>query len=170
MPRDSIPAMDKIIERRIENLEMNEEIHGILGCRVRRSLADQNILSGAWTALQFDTEDADVGNCWSAAAPTRLYAPMDGYYLAGGHWTRMPAENPNACRQSIRVYQGGATQQGWNDLHTIAGSIAAVAVASGMIYLAAGDYVEIEVYHNDGAARDASGTAQRIAGWLMRVM
>jgi hypothetical protein len=142
------------------------------GCRVYRSTT-QSINNNTLTALSFDTEVVDTDGCWAVGDPTKLYAQRDGYYAAGGCWEMLAAQNTVASRILVLVRVNGTTVVGIGDNHTIANKNAAAGCSVGMIWLAAGEYVEIMVLHDEGGAKNtaaATATNQHLcAGWLMRV-
>lgn len=142
------------------------------GCRVINT-STQNINNATNTALTFNSEINDTDGCWDAGSPTRLTAQKDGYYLAGGAWTLAPAQNTAASQMHIYVRKNGSSYLGGCSLHTIANKDARIAVATGMIWLSTGDYLEIVAYHDEGATKIASaaGSASQFLcnGWLMRI-
>lgn len=149
-----------------------------IGARVIRTTT-QSIANATLTPLSFDTviydteAQGDLGACWSSEEPTKIYARRDGYYLAGGSWSLAAAQNTVASRQFVGVRLNGITYTAGNENHTIANRDAAVAVATGMIWLSAGDYIEVIAYHDEGRSKNtvaATTTLQlRALGWLMRV-
>jgi len=50
-------------------------------CKVRRTTS-QSIPTSTATAIAFSVEDWDTANMWSVAFPTRLIAPVAGFYSA----------------------------------------------------------------------------------------
>jgi hypothetical protein len=165
----SLPEIWGAIEGRVVALIHKTEARG---CRVYRSTT-QSINTGTLTALSFDTEVVDTDGCWAVGDPTRLYAQRDGYYAAGGCWEMVSTQNTVASRILVLVRVNGTTAVAIGDNHTIANKTAAVGCAVGMIWLSAGDYVEIMALHDEGGARvtvAATATNQHMcAGWLMRV-
>jgi hypothetical protein len=137
-----------------------------IGARVYRSTT-QSIGSGSYAALSWDTELADTDSCWAAANPTHLTATHAGYYNVGAHvtWASAPSV---VWYIRIRDQDGNTIAANTYLAGAIVGGITA-----GMVYLAAGDYVTVEVYQNSGAAINlrAGTTAQQDynTGWLQRV-
>ena len=145
--------------------------HEAAGCRVM-SGATQSINSGSLTPLTFDTELNDPASCWAVDDPGKLYAPVDGYYLAGGMWTMTAAQNTAASRILVEVRLNGTTSLATNELHSIAGKAAQVNVTAGMFWMAAGEYIEILAFHDEGSAKNTSGgssTNQWVNGWLAKM-
>lgn len=144
-------------------------IRRAIGARVI-SAVTQNIPTATNTALTFDTEVEDTDGLWDVSAPTRLTAPLDGYYLAGGAWTLGSAQNSAASTMHAYVREGASNYLAAASLHTIAGRDARLSVATGMIWLAAGEYIEVVAYHDEGSTKTASAaglTSQYLCnGWL----
>lgn len=148
-----------------------------IGCYVYRS-TQQLIPNATVTPLSWDAEVVDIGGCWSSAYPDRLVAPVAGYYMAGGGWTRSAAENPNASRHwaGILVYNSGGVLRGYyatSEVHTVANNPVGVSVTTGMFFLNPGDYVQVCVYQNSGAGRYAEAGSPTYPcynyGWLVRI-
>lgn len=142
------------------------------GCRVYRTTT-QTITAGAFTALSWDTEDNDTDGCWASGNPTRLTAARDGYYLAGGSFSLDAAQITSADRMGIRVRKNGTIYLGGTDLHTVNGEAMVLGVASGQIWLSAGDYLEVVAYNGYAADKTvsagSSGNQHINHGWLTRV-
>jgi len=139
-----------------------------LGCRVYRNTA-QTITSGSWQALSFTTEISDTDSCWSSAQPTRLIAKTAGYYAAGGGY-RITTGTTAVFRLLVSVRQGGTTHLTCQNLLTGLNDLIGPETTIGMVYLEAGDYVEIMVYQDSGADKTTSGTYPYGAfGWLARI-
>lgn len=143
------------------------------GCRVYRSTT-QSVNNTTLTAMSYDIEVYSSDDaCWDAGSPTHLVAPVDGYYMAGGSVEIASGQMTAAARLFIAVRANGTNYLGSNDNHTINGKAAAVGVTTGMVWLAAGEYIEIIVYHDIGSAKNisaATATSQHTNnGWLMRI-
>lgn len=128
-----------------------------VGARVRRAAA-QSIATGSTpTALSFDTEVYDTQGLWSSGAPTRLIAPISGYYAVAGfvQWATATFAAGNYRYADLAV--NGATGISRDRSHPGAGTGDADNVASAVYFLNAGDYVELRAAHQDGASRNATG-------------
>ncbi len=140
------------------------------GCRVINT-ATQTVNNGL-TALTFNTVISDSDTCWAVGSPTRLVAPLDGYYCAGGAFGLAAAQVSANARLSLFVRVNGVTYVGGRDLHALSGVDAQVSGETGHFWLSAGDYVELVAY-NSLAAKTASAASvanQALCnGWLMRV-
>lgn len=149
-----------------------------IGARVIRTTT-QSIANATLTPLSFDTAiydteaQGDLGACWSAGDPTKIYAKRDGYYMAGGSWSLAAAQNTAASRQFIAIRLNGTIYVGGNENHTVASKDSVIAVATGMFWMAAGDYIEAIVYHDEGGSKNASAASATVQhsnlSWLMRV-
>lgn len=115
-----------------------------VGAKVYRTAAGSYNGGGGWDYVTFDTEAWDSGGLWNAANPKRLTAPVSGEYLISGyvHWLANGSDNH---RRDINFQKNGTTgiggvkayQHGTEDTVT-SGSI--------IVYLNAGDYVEMGLY------------------------
>lgn len=143
-----------------------------IGCRVVNT-STQTIPNATTTALTFNTVIYDTDSCWSAGAPTRLYAQRDGYYLAGGGWALASGQNTAASRILTAAMVNGIKQIAASEMHSKVNTALNVSVATGMIWLSAGQYIEIAAYHDEGASKTASAATSinegLCCGWLMRV-
>lgn len=165
----SLSEVWQAIEGRVVELIHRTEARG---ARVYNS-GTQTITAGANTALTFNTELYDTDEIWDVSNPTQLVATRDGYYMGGGSFYLAAAQVTSADRISLSVRKNGVTYVQAQDLHTINGMDAIVGVATGMFWLADGDYIELVAW-NDFAANKtvsaASLNAQAFCcGWLMRV-
>lgn len=143
-----------------------------IGCRVI-STATQAISNTTETALSFNSEISDTGDCWASGSPTRLTAPVAGYYLAGGGVLFGSSLNTNAGRIYLALRANGTVYLAADDKHTIANKDAALLVSSGRFWLEVGEYVELMFYHEQGGSRTlvaATTTYQNNKnGWLQLV-
>lgn len=117
------------------------------GARVARTTS-QTITTATDTAISFDTEVQDDGGTpgyFDAAAPTRLTAGEDGYYLVSV--TARLSDGTNAMwklflepsnSSALRPSQGIQMDADVDDTTTAA-----------VFFLAAGDYVEAKVRHDE---------------------
>lgn len=111
----------------------------------------QTITTGTDTAITFEAVDADPLTSWSAGSPTRLTVVAAGRYLATG--TIRFASNATGYRQGSIVL-GGATVIGRVILPTVSGNSVEFAVVSSAVTLAAGNYLELNVWQNSGGNLD----------------
>ena len=118
---------------------------------VGRSSA-QSIPNCAWTKILFSTETYDTLNEF---ASSRFTATKAGYYHVSGGCMGAAAAWSDGEFWIVRISKnGGDTMRGSTD----AGSISSTAtsyktsVISGTVYLAVGNYIELHVFHNQGAA------------------
>jgi hypothetical protein len=139
------------------------------GARVYRSTA-QPIPNNAWQAVGFDTVRYDSGGTWAAANPTRLTCQVPGTYTITGH-----AVLANSAAGTVRLaslWLNGATAlaQQAPSLAAFSGSITWRASVTTTTRLNAGDYVELWLYQDTGAALNTlagSATEQDAADFEM---
>lgn len=143
------------------------------GCRVYRS-TNQSISHNTLTALSFSSEAHDTDGCWASGDPTKLYARHAGYYMAGGqiHMTM----GANAADVIAAVREGGANYKANQGMTAVANKEISLAVATGMFWMDADDYVEIVVRQIQASGSAAVNVSQATAqyqqfnnGWLQRI-
>lgn len=121
------------------------------GARVICTVA-RTVLNADVTAIEFNTEIHDTDGCWAPTDATtrkRLVAKTPGYYMAGGAWACTPAA---AARHQVVIRRNGSVFLASNENHAAAGKYGAVAVHTGMFWMAANDYIELCAYQDSGAA------------------
>jgi hypothetical protein len=115
---------------------------------IARQTAAQNIGSGAWTPVSYDTVDLDTYGAHSASTPSRFTAPLPGVYRVCGQCDIAP--NANGFR-SIRIQvNGGAQVIAKVQIPAINGVDTALSTTAD-VFLNAGDYIEIALYQSSGA-------------------
>jgi hypothetical protein len=140
-----------------------------VGAKATRSAA-YNVPNAADTALPWDIEEFDShGFHDNVTQNTRLTVPagFEGYYHVGACWSST-APSVDQRRHILTIKKNGTTLKGMASEHSTSGSQAySGPMASGSVYLAAGDYVEAFAYQDSGGTL-ALDTAK--AGfWLYRV-
>lgn len=147
------PATKKIT---VENAFKSGKSVSFVGAKVRRNVT-QNCDNTTATAISYDTEVFDISNCWSNSNPTRLVAPVTGYYMVGGGWAMTSGSNTAASRLIVQVLLNGTTTTASQEVHTIAGKAVSLTVCT-LCYLAANEYAEIIMYHDEGATKTIAAT------------
>lgn len=120
--------------------------------RVFRSTV-QAIPNAAFTAVTFDTARYGSGDVWVAGSPTRLTVPagQDGIWAFGCACT-LAAVAGGAQRQvNIRINGNNSLQIGVQQYPPSA-TTAPFFVIAGEYAMSAGDYAELVVYQDSGAA------------------
>ena len=127
------------------------------GVRCTKS-SDQSIALVTWTALTIDTETFDVGGYHSTSSNTsRITVPSGkaGYYLVNARWSWDNAST--AGYRFGRIMKNGSqynymAEDPTSNLYRVTLAI------HDIIYLAVGDYIEIEVLQNSGGALTLNGS------------
>lgn len=123
------------------------------GAFIYRAASPQSISTATFTAVTFDTEVRD-NNAYAnlGAYNTRLTAPSSGWYVVGGA-VEFATDSTN--RRHIYIRANGETtgtraRLGYinNDASTNTPRLA----TSTVVYLSAGDYVELMVYQDSGSS------------------
>ncbi len=126
------------------------ELDDLPGAAVSRGIM-KSIAVSSLTAIDFSTEDRDVGGLFDPANPTRLTAPIAGKYLivanvqwdastSGKRWTGIylngssPIAGNRVAAQNFGLFEGA-----WQSVQTVC-------------RLNAGDYVTLSVVHDASTA------------------
>lgn len=123
---------------------------------------DQSIPNSAYTSLAFNSERYDVGGYHDPAVnPSRLTVPAGkaGPYIIGGAGS-LDALNPTGAYRAMRILLngGGVLAQANMGFHATAGTASVPQATVTMAWdLVAGDYVELQLYQDSGAAINALG-------------
>lgn len=168
-------------ERNLEQLDplgnrVNSVAHvGVCGVRTYRTatqfLANNTITPLSWDVARHETESS----MWAAANPTRLVAPYDGYYAAGGGYKINKTQSAAAGVWFIWVRKNGAGILKQNASYMPSSTSFAIAIHCEMIKLDAGEYVQIVAYHNTGnnenidACNSGANEFYQNAGWMVRL-
>lgn len=119
---------------------------------LRQNAVQSIAVSGTWTAINLETEDVDSVNGHDTATnPSRYTAVYPGWYLVSGGVGY--ASNATG-RRGARFAVNGTVAQGSEALlqaPTTAGGMSVPARAK-LIFLAVGDYVEIQGMQESGGA------------------
>lgn len=136
------------------------------GARVYHSATSQNIPDNTDTAVTFDTERWDDDAFWDVASPTRLTIPDDGWYMVGGA-VGYAFYTPAGKRFWLYVRRDGVTHIAVQSIPDTDG--ARELSVSGLWYFTAGQYVELVVKQNTGAARTLQTSGSIYPEfWIMR--
>jgi hypothetical protein len=130
-------------------------------CKVRRSTT-QSIPNTALTAISWGAADSDPFGMWDIATPTRLVAPWDGYYGLSTTVTWAEITVALSWRKCGVFLNGSTTVFEEFDIDMITASQTHQPtnhLASLGFPLAAGEFAEVKVEQNSGAARTTSAEA-----------
>ena len=132
--------------------------------------ANQACTTGAWTTLSFGTGSEvykDVGNMHSTTVnPTRLTVP-EGASRVKLHG-QVTIEGNVATDIGIRITKGGAWLiDGWPSQSIgPTGNPQQINVSSPALEVTAGDYFELELWHDHGSNRNAFGSSSGQYTWF----
>lgn len=111
------------------------------------STANQTIATDVPVAIEFDAVSYNPVGMWNSIAPTKLFAPIAGYYIATGVTTW---DIQLAGSYFINFIQINATTPFAISNHVRSATTQIAIPCTGMTYLAAGDYVELYASHDVG--------------------
>ncbi len=116
-------------------------------CRLKLD-ADLSLANGITTAITWESASYNVGTMWSVVTPTRITAPVTGYYAIAAH---APFYKDNVgYRQLGFLINGlaGAKARTRNAVNTSGTYV----WFYDEVFLTAADYIEINAMQNSGAA------------------
>jgi hypothetical protein len=123
----------------------------------------QSIPNSTYTAVSFDSEQTDVGGFFAPGTPTRFTVPAgaSGVYQVGGYLAF--AGNASGTRLVVIRTNGSGWMSADRDSPT---SVDHQMNVTAMMYLNAGDYVELIAYQTSGGALNIN---QWSRFWITRV-
>jgi len=136
--------------------------------RVIRSTAQSAAHATATDIIFSAAEGAIAVGMWSAGNPTRLVAPVDGYYIFGGSMEFAP--NTTGVRVLYLRFGAGLIEKGKTvvPVTTAAGGPCAMTAVAGS-NMVAGDYVVLSVYHDSGAPLNINASPFPPNFWMAKV-
>jgi len=119
-------------------------------CRAYRGASNQSIASGAWTKVQYNTVSYDEQNEYDESTNFRFTATRKGYYLVLAEIAIGGMADGKTMQLEIRK---NGTAHATNRRQCATSGDANVDVQS-VVYLDAGEYIEVFAYHDFGSDRD----------------
>ena len=141
-------------------LNLGSDLEAINAKGSFQDTSSQNIPNGTWTILTFNTVERDQTNGqWNGSSS--FTAAQAGFLELS-----CSKEWANAFNAShfIRIMKNGATQVRYIKFGPNSGSNVSTSISASDIYLDAGEYVEVEVFQQEGIARNFTATAG--TSWL----
>lgn len=139
----------------------------------------QTIPSGAgtWTSINYTSTGKSVDNYggWAAANPSRYVCQRPGLYYVAGYASIAESGGANTGYRAARLLQtyaagGSQAYAGWTCLPQTSGGTGTALYAIGMVRMAVGDYVELQMSQTQGAGLavnvSAAGASRLIAVWM----
>jgi hypothetical protein len=130
------------------------------GCYVDKSDGAQAITTGTITKIEWGAEEYDIQNEFDSSTNFRFTATNAGKYLVQASWY---GNFDDAINQQHYVFINDAEDMFNNGASSEASQWMSTRV-SGVIAMAAGDYVDVRAYHNKGSNENLS--AAKGVSWL----
>lgn len=166
---EEIPGVQSGTTKRfqMDDVAARADTRSTLGCELTHSAA-QSIADVTWTALSLDTETQDDGGYHAPGANTRITIPTGktGKYTVAAGATF--AINATGVRL-LRIMKNGGTQLQVTSLNAIAGSVFSYLAIAWTGRLAAGEYIEVEVYQGSGGNLNVNSGSQVFNATLVRL-
>lgn len=119
------------------------------------SAGGQSIPNAAYTIVNYDSLGFDSRSAVTTGASWKFTAPVAGYYAVRAGLLLAATTTWNLGEElAISCYKNGVLEilLGYRVAFDSASSINAFISGVGLVYLAAGDYIDIRVYQSSGAA------------------
>lgn len=110
---------------------------------------------GTYTPIVFSTVRSQVGTLWTVANPTKFYAYVTGLYLVVANIAFVYDSGHQTGQRACAIRQGGSVYRAAGSNNAVVGTTHNVSPVSQVLYLTAGDYVEVMGYQTCGVALDA---------------
>lgn len=120
--------------------------------RARAKLSgNQSISNASWTKIQLNSETFDVGGNFDNSTNYRFVAPITGYYQTNAvlTWSSIAGQD-----YYIKIYKNGSGII-TNHIHGITANELSMTL-SDVVYLEAGQYIELYAYQNSGGNKSAT--------------
>lgn len=134
-------------------------------CRMRRT-TNLSVANATPTAVPLDTADVDTDSIWVSGTPSRLIAPVDGLYLAGGGGQF--AVNATGARMVYLQKSGGTILAMFHGIGN--GTWYVGGAVNTPVVMSAGDYIEMYVYQTSGGALNLDTTVSGYPIWASLVL
>jgi len=129
--------------------------------RVTKTSA-QNTSAGSYVKVTFNTETFDTNNNFDSTDNHRYTVPVDGYYQINGY-VNLAANGGNFVLAAL--YKNGTVYQRGDQINSTG---ACGVTYSDLIYMVAGDYIELFVFASNTVALDIGGGQQAyFSGYLV---
>lgn len=136
------------------NAQIRDNLLNLRNCRgvaaITRLDANAAITVGTATALSWGSAPLNMGSVWDSGTPTRLTAPVTGWYAASGFF-RWDGGNSGQRRHDVRQ-SGGFTYRGHTTSRISDGSRGTAVSLYMELNLDAGNYIEFVVTSNQTIA------------------
>lgn len=133
---------------------------GGIAYRFRATRGTQSIPNATWTKVEFNSEDYDPYGDYDHVTNYRYTAPVDGRYVIAALATI--SLSTASARTILAIYVNGARISRGNQIIAEgSGSEDYGVVAADVLDLAANDYIEIFIYHDNGASRNLSSSLEQ---------
>lgn len=109
--------------------------------------ASFNLADSTLTQVSFTGESYDDLNAWTSGSPTRVTIPETGWYLVGAYTSY--ASNANGKRMTNIIIDGTIAVAATDQRNAVNSGTTNVSLCN-PVYLAAGQYIELQVYQTSG--------------------
>jgi len=118
---------------------------------VARMSTTQAIPESTWTKIEFNAQDADIGDCYDQTTNYRFTVPsnQDGLYQIN-FWAYIACGTTNCRNVAIRILKNGTTElkRGYLNFFNGGDATGGTVGHSSVLSLSAGDYLEVYGYVN----------------------
>ncbi len=128
--------------------------------------------STTWTSVNYTTVAVDNYTGWASANPSRYTAQRSGLYLIAG-FVNVVENATNSGYRAVRLLVNGTNAYaGWGAIPEATGNTGTGIYAVGLLRLAAGDYVEVQMQQTQGSSiglyTGAGNSSRLVAVWMAK--
>lgn len=128
-----------------------------------RQTVAQSLTTSVWASVTFDVEDYDSANAHDTAVnSSRFTAVYPGWYLVAGQGGFVA--NATGIRATRWVVNGSVLNSSDSHIGAFATFAGDVPARTKLVYLAIGDYVELQVFQSSGGALNTGVLANEQSG------
>lgn len=125
--------------------------------------ANQVIPTGTWTSVTFDTEKFDTDTMHEGSThPSRITCNTAGIYICGGGWEIATS----TASFDVRVFLNNTSVVAFTQQNS---SVAQNVMCTGMVQLAAGDYIELQAFQTSGGNLNSQTEPYAPLFWASKV-
>lgn len=149
-------------------LNLRGNLAGTYGCALRQDTTAQTIGASSVTKLNLNTVETDSSGAMADTANNRIVIVQSGWYIIRGFWTTTANVIDDGEFAQARIHIGNPTAvHATNYDRATANNVTAAPNVVSVVYLSAGDYVELHAFHNHSADTvqtrvDADGNKTRL--------
>lgn len=117
--------------------------------RLAQRTTPQNMPSGNWAEIVWDTEEADTDNMWDPVSPTLITIQASGIYMVTGGIVYTPSGNGSIRVARVELETGGAVVD--TRVPPVGATFTTGVTTTTVAYFAEGTQFNLRGYHDHGS-------------------